>query len=85
MLTGVGPDQELLLTRVAFRFRRPDDGGTVDLAWENRFSAIPVKTTFRPARVTPRPRVHGLANAVVDGIIKGDYAELDEAGRYTCA
>jgi type VI secretion system VgrG family protein len=82
VLTGVGLDQELLLTRVAFRFRRPDDGGEVDVAWENRFSAIPVKTTFRPARVTPRPRVQGLANAIVDGIIKGDYAELDEAGRY---
>lgn len=82
MLTGVGPDQELLLTKVSYRFRRPDDAAGSEAAWENQFSAIPAKTPFRPARVTPRPHIPGFKNAVIDGIIKGDYAELDEAGRY---
>lgn len=82
VLTGVGPDQELLLTRVAYRFRRAEEEADADAAWENQFTAIPAKTTFRPARVTPRPYIPGLKNAVVDGVIKGDYAELDDAGRY---
>jgi type VI secretion system VgrG family protein len=82
VLTGVGPDQELLLTKVAYRFRCPKDAEHTESAWENQFSAIPVKTTFRPPRVTPRPHITGLKNAVVDGVIKGDYAELDESGRY---
>jgi type VI secretion system VgrG family protein len=82
VLTGVGPDQELLLTKVSYRFRRPEGSGLIDSAWENEFSAIPAKTPYRPPRVTPRPRISGLKNAIVDGTIKGDYAELDEAGRY---
>jgi type VI secretion system VgrG family protein len=82
LLTGIGPDQELLLTRVAYRFRRPDDVASSEAAWENQFTAIPAATMFRPPRTTPRPRVPGLVNAIVDGAIKGDYAELDDAGRY---
>jgi type VI secretion system VgrG family protein len=81
-LTGLGNDQTLLLTRVVYRFRRPEAEGGSDAAWENQFTGIPAQTTFRPPRLTPWPRVPGLMNAVVDGAIKGDYAELDEAGRY---
>ena len=51
-------------------------------SWENRFTAIPVTTPFVPPRRTPWPRIPGLVNAVVDGSIKGDYAELDDQGRY---
>ena len=82
VLTGIGHDQELLLTKVTYRFRRPGEGEGSDAAWENQFSAIPAKTTFRPARVTPRPHISGFRNAIVDGVIKGDYAELDDSGRY---
>jgi len=82
VLTGVGADQSLLLTKVAYRFRSRTEEGGVDSGWENQFFAIPTRTPFRPPRITPWPRVAGLMNAVVDGAIKGDYAELDEAGRY---
>lgn len=81
VLMGVGPDQELLLTKVTFRYRR-SEGGSAESMWENEFQAIPVNVPFRPERATPRPHISGLKNAVVDGIVKGDYAELDEAGRY---
>jgi type VI secretion system VgrG family protein len=82
VLTGVGADQSLLLTKVAYRFRSGTEVGGIDSGWENQFVAIPAKTPFRPPRITPWPRVAGLMNAIVDGAIKGDYAELDEAGRY---
>lgn len=34
-------------------------------AWEGTFRALPAASEFRPARVTPRPRVHGKESAVV--------------------
>ncbi len=43
--------------------------GRADLAqrYENRFTAVPAETVFRPARVTPRPLVHGPQTAQVVG------------------
>lgn len=80
-LTGLDRAEELVLTRVVYRFRGAD-GGALEVPWENQFRGVPVGTPLRPPRSTPLPRVPGLVNAVVDGAIKGDYAELDEAGRY---
>ena len=48
----------------------------------NSFTAIPARVQFRPERVTPKSRFHGQINAVVDGETSGDYAELDDIGRY---
>ena len=83
LVDAVASEQMLLLTHVAYGFRskRLEDG--VELpGWENRFVAIPANVPFRPQRVTPVPRIPGLLNAVVDGAIRGDYAELDGLGRY---
>lgn len=80
-LTGPGEDRELLVTEAEHTFTRQADGGATS-SWESRFTAIPAERRFRPARTTPWPRVPGLANATVDGAIRGDYAELDEQGRY---
>lgn len=81
-LGGAGGEQELLLTKVVYKFRGAESEAAVEMVWENKFTAVPAQTRFRPPRVTPWPRVHGLMNAVVDGAIKGDYAELDDSGRY---
>lgn len=48
----------------------------------NEFEAIPAGVQFRPARVTPKPRIYGTLNAVIDATGEGDYAELDDLGRY---
>jgi type VI secretion system secreted protein VgrG len=48
----------------------------------NTFTAIPVSVQYRPERNTPRPRFYGVMNAVVDAEGSGQYAELDEHGRY---
>ncbi len=50
--------------------------------YRNEFTAIPVDVAFRPARETPWPKMHGVMNAHVDAAGDGEYAELDEEGRY---
>ncbi|MBK8258835.1 MAG: type VI secretion system tip protein VgrG [Polyangiaceae bacterium] len=81
LIDTVGNSKSLLITKATFHFQRAE-GGTGAITWENKITAIPSNIPFRPARTTPWPRISGLINAVVDGAIKGDYAELDEVGRY---
>ncbi len=45
------------------------------------FICIPAATVFRPLRVTHAPKISGILLARVDGQ-DGDYASLDEEGRY---
>ncbi|NUO48969.1 MAG: type VI secretion system tip protein VgrG [Polyangiaceae bacterium] len=85
IVDAVATEQTLLLTRVEYSFRRlaENAAGAAELhGWENRFVGIPDGVPFRPPRATPVPRISGLLNAVVDGAIRGDYAELDPLGRY---
>jgi type VI secretion system secreted protein VgrG len=44
--------------------------------------AIPVSQQFRPARVTPIPRIYGVEEAVVCGPQTSPYAQIDQHGRY---
>ncbi len=55
-------------------------GGGSDFIYENSFHCIPDGTTFRPLRVTPKPRVHGSQTAVVVGP-GGEEIYTDEYGR----
>jgi type VI secretion system secreted protein VgrG len=48
--------------------------------YSNRFEAFPSDTTFRPARVTPAPRIHGCQTAVVVGK-SGEEITTDQYGR----
>ena len=50
--------------------------------YANTFEAIPADVVFRPARTTPWPRIAGPINAVVDASGGGEYAEIDDHGRY---
>ncbi len=45
--------------------------------------AIPAATQFRAARSTPWPQVPGYENGVVDGSGTSNYAQIDDAGRYS--
>ncbi len=54
----------------------------VSLDYGNEFSCVPASVTFRPRRVTPRPRVSGTVYAKVDASGGGEYAEIDDQGRY---
>lgn len=48
--------------------------------YQNSFSCVPDKTHYRPPRVTPKPVVQGLQNAVVVGL-KGKEIDVDKYGR----
>lgn len=85
-------DEDYLLTRVGHEGSQWRAMGLVDPAREegdgeghtrywNRFECIPVSTPFRPAQVTPEPRVPGIMTAKVESS-GGDYADIDDAGRY---
>lgn len=47
-----------------------------------RFTAIPLGVQFRPHRVTPWPRIDGIINAHIDADTTGDFAQIDDTGRY---
>ncbi|MEE4315177.1 MAG: type VI secretion system tip protein TssI/VgrG, partial [Desulfofustis sp.] len=51
-------------------------------AYHNRFACIPETIQFRPERKTIKPRMDGTLNAKVDAAGDGQYAEIDEEGRY---
>ena len=48
-----------------------------------RFEAIPLDVPFRPERLTPWPRIHGVMHAHIDADTNGDYAMIDSEGRYS--
>jgi type VI secretion system secreted protein VgrG len=55
-------------------------GQNLALAYENRFTCIPMALPFRPRRETPRPRVEGTQTAVVVGM-PGELVFCDKYGR----
>ena len=79
--------EPLLFTSVEHQATLPlFDESDTPASYSNTFRAIPGDVVFRPPRVTPRPRIHG----VVTGIIQpgpngetGGFAKLDPEGRYT--
>lgn len=50
--------------------------------YANSFTAIPDDVQFRPQRRTPKPVISGTISAHVDAEGSGQYAELDDQGRY---
>ncbi len=45
-------------------------------------TGIPKSVQFRPERVTPWPRIHGIVDGVIDGMAASSYAQIDAQGRY---
>jgi len=77
-------DGAYLLMEVRHSASQPTLGtgmGT-EATYQNTFVAIPAQTTFRPARVTPKPRVHGVISGTIESEEKGQYADVDAQGRY---
>ncbi len=76
-------DMELLVTEVSHTITQVALGGVADARrYTNRFHAIRKATTYRPPRVTPKPKVPGVITGVVDAAKVGQYAEIDNEGRY---
>ena len=50
--------------------------------YRNSFSAIPANVQYRPERKAVKPRIAGTIHARIDAEGSGQYAELDDQGRY---
>jgi type VI secretion system secreted protein VgrG len=50
--------------------------------YRNSFTAISSEIQFRPERTTEKPRFAGTMHAHIDAAGSGQYAEIDEQGRY---
>jgi type VI secretion system secreted protein VgrG len=81
-------DKKLLITEVEHRASQVVFGqGSDDTeqSYTNKWKAISSEKTFRPPRVTPRPRIYGLVHGIIqhDPVKEpGKYALIDAAGRY---
>lgn len=74
---------EYILTRVMHHGdqREGFEGDQDKLIYLNSFTCMPGDQIFRPQLSTPKPRIHGVITARVDGP-EDKYAYLDEEGRY---
>jgi type VI secretion system secreted protein VgrG len=78
-------DQKYLITSIQHQVGTPirDEGGDVaPRRYEAKFACQPLSVAFRPARTTPWPRIDGVLHAHVEADDSGDYATLDDKGRY---
>lgn len=77
-----------LITRVTHTMSQPLDIPKIEdlpAVYSNRFEGIPSDVPFRPERVTPWPKIHGFADAIVtSGKEEGGrkHADVDENGAY---
>ncbi|MEZ4438164.1 MAG: type VI secretion system tip protein TssI/VgrG [Polyangiaceae bacterium] len=83
-------DTRQLITRVhhAVRLRKArgdEEVREVERGYENSFVAIPADRVFRPARVTPKPKMAGYFAGLIepeDDAVIGASAKIDDWGRY---
>lgn len=81
-------NQEYLLLNITHEGSNPSaldfSGGIENLApvYGNSFSAMAADVQYRPKQLTTKPEIHGTLNAFVDSEGDGQYAEVDEEGRY---
>jgi type VI secretion system secreted protein VgrG len=57
-------------------------GATEAAAFRSEFKAIRKDRRYRPPRLTAKPRIHGVVTGVIDSANKGQYADIDDQGRY---
>lgn len=79
--------EPLLLVSVTHKMTQPGmmTGGSEAGSYHNSFEAIPAERTYRPPRVTPRPRISGVTTGIIEtpNGDAGALPALDEQGRYT--
>ena len=54
----------------------------VSLTYENNFTCIQSDIEFRPMRKAPKPKISGIMSAKIDASGDGQYASIDDHGRY---
>jgi type VI secretion system secreted protein VgrG len=81
-------DPQLLVVEVEHRLVQVvgTHGGDGGEGYSNTFKAVDASRPYRPARVTPRPRIHGVLTAITEPApegASGRIAQIDAQGRYT--
>jgi len=82
--TGLG-DLDVLVTEVRHHVEQIAFGTETETGpYVATFHAIPRDRAYRPERRTPRPRIYGIVNAIIDDARRSDdrYAQIDPDGRY---
>jgi type VI secretion system secreted protein VgrG len=78
----------LLLVSVEHFGEQQRVGSTADVleqigsGYTNQFEAIPADVQYRPPRNSPKPKLYGVINAHIDSSGSGQYADIDDQGRY---
>lgn len=82
---GKQDDLDLLIVEVMHTVRQVTRlHGDGHAGYENSFRAISSKLTYRPPRITPRPRIMGVVNGIIEQRegVSNRYALIDRQGRY---
>ena len=69
-------------TRFLFQGEGQSGSAEPQVGYNNRFTLIPASIQFRPERKASKSRFYGTMNATVDASGDGEYAEIDDQGRY---
>jgi len=78
-------NRRYLITEVRHKGMQSMTAGNLTNAvssYRNDFASIPADRVYRPERLTPKPRIFGTIHAKVDAAGDGEYAEVDDQGRY---
>ncbi|MDC0535325.1 type VI secretion system tip protein VgrG [Francisellaceae bacterium] len=77
-----GSQRQLVLSH--FGLQNQSNGNQQDekVVFMTEFKAIPGNIQFRAPSVTPIKRINGIIPAILDAETSGEYAQLDEQGRY---
>jgi type VI secretion system secreted protein VgrG len=81
-------DPTLLVVEVEHNASFPvgTDAGDAAAGYMNKVKAVDASRSYRPPRVTPRPRIHGLLTGITEPAApgaSGQVAQIDSMGRYT--
>lgn len=77
-------NQDYLLTRLVHHGKQDIEswGNVGGTTYYNQFSCIPSGLQYRPQRLTPKPRMYGIMNGIIDSEQDMGRADIDEEGRY---
>ena len=82
LVTSISHEGEQPQQHLAGLDSKAQSSGVWKPSYRNSFTAIPADVQYRPPLATPRPRFHGVINAVIDASTPGQLPDLDDQGRY---
>ena len=80
-------DIEMVVTELTHELSQPVFGiaPARERPYANGFRGVPKASPYRPARITPKPVVHGVVTGIVESEAATEMGAIDEQGRYRVA